>query len=397
MSSIAIVGGVYGEECAFPYWKEIYGSAGRAAVGLSSHVEQIELHTMMPIEMAPRVTPNFESFGIELHTYPSDVFISFDYLHCLADPTITPRTHQIKQQPKFEVHKDVVVMFGMMESCPRIVADICIYDPQSPIEPRLFRDTGSEANRLAVIANSREIELLTGLKGVDGATALLAKEKAEIVISKCGMDGAILVDVSGQITKVPAYETKNVFTIGSGDIFVAAFSFAWAIQKMPAPKAAEYASKAVAQYVENSALPILSIDEAEKSTRNVIRLTGGEIYLAGPFRELGQRVIVNEARKILRGLGLSVFSPVHDIGHGPPEQVVAQDLKAIDRCDAVLAIMNGSSPGTVFEVGYAVAKGKPVYCVAQNMRSNDMKLPIGAGCIVHQDFISALHLLAWRK
>ena len=86
---------------------------------------------------------------------------------------------------------------------------------------------------------------------------------------------------------------------------------------------------------------------------------------------------MNEARTLLGDLGMTVFSPVHDIGHGPAEVVVTRDLSALSECDAVFAILSGSSPGTVFEIGYAAAKGKPIYCLAQDLRENDMKLPQG--------------------
>ena len=162
-------------------------------------------------------------------------------------------------------------------------------------------------------------------------------------------------------------------------------------------EAAEYASKAVASYLENRILPINTPDELSKIVREPVELAGGKIYLAGPFRELGQRVLINEARTLLKSMGMDVTSPVHDIGHGVAEEVVPQDLAAIDECDAVFAILNGSSPGTVFEVGYAASKGKPTFCLAQNMRNQDLKLPRGSGADIHDDFVSALHRLAWRK
>ena len=153
----------------------------------------------------------------------------------------------------------------------------------------------------------------------------------------------------------------------------------------------------MATYVETSSLPIISTEDSKNSTREPVMLKGGRVYLAGPFRELGQRILINEARSIIRRLGMDVFSPVHDIGHGPAEQVVKKDLEAIEKSDALFVILNGSSPGTLFEVGYAIRGEQQVFCVAQNMRKVDLKLPLGSGCIVHRDFVTALHLLAWRQ
>jgi len=396
MTALSVVGGVYGEECAFPIRRQVFGSAGRAAVALAPHFDAVTLHMVLPDLAAERVIPNFEAYGVDVVRHGGDQFISFEYLHSLAEPLIHPRLSEIVAQPSFHLDGGLVLQFGMLECSPTVRADICVYDPQSPISPKGFRQSGSTADRLAIVANAAEIRLLTRMQVDQGAMHLLKEESAEVVIAKCGLDGARIFTRDGLEGTVPAYRASSVFTVGSGDVFVAAFALAWGKENMTPVEAADYASRSVAAYVESETLPIAPISETLAGSREPIRLAGGKVYLAGPFRELGQRVIINEARKVLAGWGMKVFSPVHDIGHGPAEAVVEQDLQAIRDCDAVLAIINGSSPGTLFEVGYAVALGKPVFCVAQNMRSNDTKLPAGAGCTIHEDFISALHLLAWR-
>lgn len=396
MTSIDIIGGVYGEGCSFPHWQEVYGSAGRAAAGLAPHLEVTRLHTVLPTDQKLRIVPIFEALGVDVKCQDGEQLVGFDYLHCLADPKISPTPTSIREQPTFHVDAGVAIMFGMMECNPTVNAEICVYDPQSPNSPKRFSETGSKAKRLAIVANSREISVLTGNDVARGAAQLIESENAEIIVAKCGLRGARLFDRSGEIGGVPAYKTRSVFSIGSGDVFVAAFTLAWAIEGMLPVSAADYASKAVAHYVETSALPIASIKDSESAVRQPVELMGGKVYLAAPFRDLGQRSVVNEARDIIRSLGMDVFSPVHDIGHGPAEKVVKQDLEALDSCDAVFAILSGSSPGTIFEVGYAAAKSKSIFCVAQNTRLNDIKLPTGVGCVIHEDFVSALHLLAWR-
>lgn len=292
---------------------------------------------------------------------------------------------------------EAAVLFGMMECRPTVDADYCFYDPQSPQAPKRFTETGSRAKNLTIIANSREIELLTGKNGDQGAEELLRSENAQTVIRKAGLDGAFVYERGEQMQHVPAYEANRVFTIGSGDVFVAAYAFAKAIEKQSSLEAARFASWSVARYLESSSLPIRPMADFVAATLKPVQPRGGTVYLAGPFRELGQRVLIDEARQIIASLGMSPFSPVHDIGHGPAEAVVQKDLDAIKSCDAMFAILNGSSPGTVFEVGYAVALGKPVYCVAQNMSENNLKLPVGSGAIVETDFITALHKMAWRS
>lgn len=71
------------------------------------------------------------------------------------------------------------------------------------------------------------------------------------------------------------------------------------------------------------------------------------------------------------------------------------DLAGLDDCQVVLAILNGSDTGTVFEVGYAVAKGIPVVGLAQNMRPEDLKMAIGSGCTIVGDLASAIYQAVW--
>ena len=183
MSAVSVVGGIYGEECSFPVRKQIFGSAGRAAAALSPHFDKVTLHTTFASEVADRIGAIFDAFGVDVERHGGSQFISFEYLHCLADPQIHPRLAKIEQQAPFEVHGDLVVQFGMIECRPTIVADICVYDPQSPTAPLPFTSSGSKARSLAIVANAGEIELLTGMSVDQGARHLVESEKRR---SCCG-------------------------------------------------------------------------------------------------------------------------------------------------------------------------------------------------------------------
>ena len=64
-------------------------------------------------------------------------------------------------------------------------------------------------------------------------------------------------------------------------------------------------------------------------------------------------------------------------------------------CDRVLAILDGIDSGTLFEVGYARARGVPVYALAQAVAPEDLKMVKGSGCRVFDDFVTAIHHAAW--
>jgi nucleoside 2-deoxyribosyltransferase len=84
------------------------------------------------------------------------------------------------------------------------------------------------------------------------------------------------------------------------------------------------------------------------------------------------------------------------VGAGPASQVAPADLAALEACDAVFAILDGTDSGTLFEVGYARARNKPVYALAQTVSEEDLKMVRGSGCHVFDDFVTALHHTAWR-
>lgn len=392
MTEIDIVGGIYREKCAFPYWDQLYGSAGRAAVALEGHVDTIRLHGALSTGEVQTAEAVFAD--IELTVSERERPIAFEYLHSLSVPTIVP-DRAIRRVTMPSVSSQIVVKFGMIEADPQVTGDYVIYDPQSSSNPLGFSASGSKARHLAIIANRGEALASSQKSSIeDAVSSFFATEGAEVVVVKDGINGASVYQ-RGTTAHIPAYVTQNVFSIGSGDVFVAAFALAWAMQRLDCVQAAKFASLSTADYVENRVLPIKS-KTTDATTRQVAAKAGGNIYLAGPFRELGQRMMINDARDQLRSLGMSVFSPIHDIGPGTADIVVRQDLAAIEQCDAVFAILNGSSPGTVFEVGYARALGKPVYCVAQNMRDVDLKLPRGSDAYLHDDYVSALFQIAWR-
>ncbi|TIX42544.1 MAG: nucleoside 2-deoxyribosyltransferase, partial [Mesorhizobium sp.] len=142
-------------------------------------------------------------------------------------------------------------------------------------------------------------------------------------------------------------------------------------------------------------LPPPSPDGLISASATPIKPGSGRIYLAAPFFDLGQRWLVEEARLALIDAGADVFSPVHEIGPGKATVVAPADLNGLDGCDVVFAILNGMDPGTVFEVGYARKKGIPIVALAENEKEEDLKMFVGSGTIVAQDFVTAIYKAIW--
>jgi len=105
--------------------------------------------------------------------------------------------------------------------------------------------------------------------------------------------------------------------------------------------------------------------------------------------------VIEQALHGLRDMGLEVFSPYHDVGPGEASEVVPKDIDGIHACDLMLAVMDGTDAGTVFEVGYASSEGKPVVVYAENETAENCKMMFGSGCFMREDFVSAIYQTVW--
>lgn len=398
MTSITIVGGVYLEYCEWPSWDMVWGSGGRAAAAVAgSQIDDVRLISYLDNDTKARFAPFADLYGFKLETIERDCPISFDYVHPLSVPVIRPTFGTIPANPPIEITSDIVLRFGMLEGTGIINADTCVYDPQSAFGAEPFDRNGSTAKRLAIVANSSEIQAMCqSATALAGARDLIANSIADVVVVKSGIDGAFVVTERGT-DNIPAFGAQNIFKIGSGDVFAASFAAFWAVHDMDPVQAGRLASIAVSDYVESRELPIRSSEDLARSKKLPLKACRDQVYLAGPFFTMAQRWLINEARRSLRGAGLTVLSPFHDIGHGPAEFVGPADVAALKKSDAVFAILDGLDSGTVFEIGFARAIGKSVYVFSQNVAEEDLKMVVGTGCNVFDDFVTAIFAVATRS
>jgi len=400
---LQVAGGTYLEVCHVPEWHHIYGSGARAACAASLLCGATELHTFVGSDYEPDLRALCDTFSVSLHVQQVPRTIAFHYFHGLSTPTVVPLIHTLKSHPVMTVRGEAVLRFGMLEGSALIEAARVVYDPQSVFDPMPFSENGSRTEHLAVVLNRNEARALVGDLAPDAlADGILASMGAEIVIVKQGAEGALLVTKSGTREHIDAFETPAVFPIGSGDVFSAAFAALWAAEKVDPVPAARFASLAAAHYCSTRSLPIPT---SESDIRAAVpglaalpprkRPGARRCYLAGPFFDLGQRWVIEEAKAALESQGLSVFSPLHDVGHGQAQVVVPQDLKALDEVDIAFGLVDGLDPGTLFELGYARSKGIPVVALVQQEQGESLKLLTGSGCRIETDFTTAIYRTNW--
>jgi nucleoside 2-deoxyribosyltransferase len=122
----------------------------------------------------------------------------------------------------------------------------------------------------------------------------------------------------------------------------------------------------------------------------------GQIYLAGPFFNEGERWLIEELRDALSGMGIAVFSPLHDVGRGDTGKVVPADIAGIHASGVMLAVLHNFDPGTIFEAGFARALDKPVVVLANTSGGEALKMLRGSGCKLRSDIASAVYAVAWE-
>lgn len=400
--TLHIVGGVYREYCVHPHWNEVFGSAGRAALAIATVDTPVVLHSYMNDDARQVINEK----GVWLNAFqanPTRVSgsVGFTYLYDMAVPDI--RDVPDKQYAPLTVTEEKVVRFGMLEGDAVVHAEWAVYDPQNVRRGQPFNANGSTAKHLALVLNADEASHMAGMPDAQPsmtAPALAQQQGAEVVVVKMGPEGAF-VWTSNSTAQVPAFRTSRVWKIGSGDCFVAHFANAWMHDGRTPAEAAEIASRATAYYCETRGFP--TADALAKQSFPPVQLSNAylqgtrrRVYLAGPFFDLPQVWMVEQARANLRSMGLHVFSPYHDIGLGSAGDVVAKDLEGIQASDLVLAITDGLDAGTIYEVGYARALNKPVIVYSERHKGESLKMMEGSGCIICVDYTTALYSTLWE-
>ena len=401
---IHVVGGTYREKCLDHFWNMLFGSGGRAAGALTSFQDKVSLTTYIGEE--DRHELKFIANSLRFDVFPQIIpqTITFEYDHCLSNPTIYPNSASLEQLPPLTVNDENIIRYGFIEGDSIVHGENVVYDPQNEYTSHSFRSNGSTAEKLAIIANINECQKLTN-SSTDLTDAeilgkrLLKMEEAEVVVVKQGSAGALVVTPS-RIQFVPAYQTKRVFSIGSGDIFTAAFAHFWISNITDPFQSAKLASLATSYYCNTRILPIpLNFEEFAKYkpviNRNDFPNKTKQIYLAGPFFTLAEKWLIEEARKHLISAGFKVFSPMHDVGIGPADEVAQPDIEGLKESDLVFAILTGLDSGTLFEVGYARALNKPVIALSENVFARNMTMIEGTDCKIVGDFTSAIYMASW--
>lgn len=382
-----VVGGSYTETVLYPKFATTFvGSGLRAAATLGEHVDELVTVATSTEEDSVRAAVSARTtVSVSRREQP----VEFRYVEASLRPHVSglPATPSVSLKTDFSGQD--VLAFGMAEfpyGYP-LMADRLVLDPQSPQIACTTMLTGITAGSIAICANRAEARRMTGHDSpIDAADALLALPNVDAVVVKCGALGYVTADRT--VTEWShATPTLAIRALGTGDVFSSVFAREW----FAGTGLSEAAATAGAAVAQDTGAADTAVDAS------ALRLQPGyapKIYLAGPFFTLSERWLVERVRAALSGLGARVFSPIHDVGPGGIE-VALKDLDGLDSCDAVLALLDGFDPGTIYETGWAARENIPVVGFSSETHPKESKMLVGMGAEIHTDLTTAMYRVVW--
>jgi nucleoside 2-deoxyribosyltransferase len=91
------------------------------------------------------------------------------------------------------------------------------------------------------------------------------------------------------------------------------------------------------------------------------------VYIAGPFFNQYETGIINRIKYILDTYRYEYFSPKDELMFKPgvttPEDILRANVNGLMAADLLIVVTDGKDPGTMFEAGWAFAKGVPMIYV----------------------------------
>jgi hypothetical protein len=386
---VIVVGGTYIEVTDYPLLRTVAGSGLRAA-GALSETGGVRLLSAVDVPLADEARSIAAGLGIKYQTVERDQTVAFRYFTPLSSPVIDGPGAVYRES--IVAQDDTILVFGMIERGEwSAEGRTVVLDPQRPRDLTGVSRDGISADRLALVCNRAEVRAIGGSDDLTtAARAAGASVDAEVVVVKRGAVGCTVVH-GDRVDHIGPHPTRTVWPIGSGDVFAAGFAHAWANGADPA-EAARVGSSAGAWWCGNRSPTVpLSLLNGDLATLQAVPpaidlVDAPRVYLAGPFFCLGQQWLIETAREALRGLGASVFSPLHDVGPGGDE-VAAKDLDGL--------LIDGYDAGTIYECGWARKARIPVVAHGANATAEGAKTLVGDGVEIHADFTSAVYRSVW--
>ena len=302
--------------------------------------------------------------------------------------------------PKLDSYKKIVLFPGkfdirlLLERLPpdaKLSIDIA-YDLNSISELDAFR------GRLGaiIISTSSPLFEAIGDKNVDDLIGEVKRVCPDVFLLKENRGGSRLFNLlDGSIEEIPASLGKTVNSVGVGDVYSAVMV---AMSNKGWIEAAWRGFQTATAYSQTTYPDDLKRDVQRSFNLSLeaLRSIGGtilpwhdrqqfSIYLAGPDFSYVEKPELDRAANSLIYHNFKVRRPIQENGElaCPANQIdlirtYHLDYQLLEACNIVFAIPLGRDPGTLVEIGMAIALGKPVITFDPREENNNTMVVVGS-------------------
>lgn len=240
-----------------------------------------------------------------------------------------------------------------------------------------------------VISTSSPLFMRVGSENVDAMLPLIADLGSEVFLLKENRGGSRLFNLSsGSVEAIPAQLAVTVNSVGVGDVYTAVMvglsGAGWEDAAWRGASAATAYSQTTypddfKRDVERSLS--LSVDELRDLGGTILPWHARPlfpIYLAAPDFSYTDKPEVDRAIDALKYHNFNVRRPIEENGELPLgstdavlKQTFAKDLGILGECEVVFAVPLDRDPGTLVEMGYAMARQQPVITFDPRRENNN--------------------------
>lgn len=247
-----------------------------------------------------------------------------------------------------------------------------------------------------IISTSSDLFMKVGKEKVDDLLNEVRGLAPEVFLLKENRGGSRLFNfIEGATEDIPATLGRTVNSVGVGDVYSAVMV---GLSQNGWTEAVWRGCQAATAYSQTTYPDDLRLDiqRAFKSSIETLRALGGtllpwharpdfSIYLAGPDFSYVHKPELDHAVSSLRYHNFKVRLPVQENGEikrpGTQADLIItyhKDYQLLKDCDLVFAVPLERDPGTLVEVGMAIALGKPVITYDPRNENNNTMVVVGS-------------------
>ena len=235
--------------------------------------------------------------------------------------------------------------------------------------------------RALFLSTSSELFLRSGKESLSPLIKEITALSAEAFIFKENRGGSRLFDftIDREIC-IPAFLAKTENSVGVGDVYSAVTVFKKTLQKISWEDAAWFGVLSATEYSKTTFPDDFKLNVTRsnavslKDHKSLAGVTlpwhdrpNYNIYLAAPDFSYVDRQILDQVIASLEYHNFNLRRPIKENGELNEQSsdhnrklVYLNDCQLIDECDLIFAVPIFKDPGTLVEIGMAIAKSKPV-------------------------------------